>query len=231
MAMTTLLLVEDDFDVAQNICAYLESAAFEVEWAPNGLLGLESATRGAHDLLILDIALPGLSGVDLCARLRALGFSALPIIMLTARGELESKLTAFDAGADDYLVKPFALEELRSRIQALLRRTGNQSSLRVLRVGDLELNVATQTVRRAGRPLAVTATGRKVLEVLMRNPHRVVSRAELEQAVWGDSPPESDALRIHIHGLREVIDKPFERPLLVTVRGSGYRITDDDPNR
>ena len=228
MGSTKILLVEDNFDVAQNICTYLEASGNRVEWAPDGLLGLESATREAHDLIILDIALPRFSGIDLCERLRALGLSKVPILMLTASSRLEDKLAAFRAGADDYVVKPFALEELESRIHALMRRSNAASHTSVLRVGDLEYDTATQSIRRAGRFLQVSTKDRQILELLMRNSHRVVSRREIEQTVWGDDPPESDTLRIHIHSLREVIDKPFDLPLIVTVRGSGYRITEDN---
>jgi len=225
--MTDILLVEDDFDVAQNVCAYLEASGNKVEWAPDGLIGLECATRDSCELVILDIALPRLPGIELCQRLRALGFSRVPILMLTASSELEDMLSAFRAGADDYVVKPFALEELESRIQALMRRVSDFHATTVLSVGDLAFDVAAQTVRRADRVLRIATIGRRILEVLMRNTHRVVSRKELEKAVWGEDPPQSDALRIHIHALREAIDKPFTRPLIVTVRGSGYRITTD----
>ena len=227
MTATKILLVEDNFDVAQNICAYLENSGLSVEWVPDGLLGLDSATRERYDAIILDIALPGMSGIHLCERLRALGYSKVPILMLTASGDLEHKLAAFRAGADDYVVKPFALEELESRLHALRRRVSDTLQTSTLRVSDLEYDVATQTIRRAGRGLQISNKGRQILELLMRNTHRVVSRREIEQAVWGDDVPESDTLRIHIHALREAIDKPFSQALIVTVRGSGYRVTED----
>ena len=222
-----ILLVEDDFDVAQNICDYFEAAGHSVEWAPDGLIGLERATSETRDIIILDISLPRLSGIDLCCRLRDLGITAVPILMLTARSDLSDKLQAFQFGADDYVVKPFALEELEGRITALVRRASGYSSASVLRVGDLEFDTATQSIKREDKTLAITATGRKILDALMRNSHRVVSRAEIEHIVWGDDPPQSDSLKIHIHALREVIDKPFKVALITTVRGAGYRITND----
>ena len=225
--MMNILLVEDDFDVAQNICAFLETSGHAIEWAPDGLIGLDRATRESRDLIILDISLPRLSGIDLCRRLRELGFSQVPILMLTARSELDDKLKAFDCGADDYVVKPFALEELEGRIRALVRRAKGYVSSTVLRIGDLEFDTAKQTVRRANRLLHVTATGRKILEAMMRNTDRVMSRTEIEQLIWGDDPPQSDVLKIHIHTLREVIDRPFGQPLISTVRGVGYRISND----
>lgn len=222
-----ILLVEDDYDVAQNICEYFEAEGDVVEWAPDGLIGLERGTSEQRDIIILDISLPRLSGIELCRRFRELGFTQVPILMLTARGDLADKVQAFQYGADDYVVKPFALEELASRISALRRRANGFEATSVLRVGDLEFDVATQVVRRAGTVLKITATGRKILEALMRNSNRVISRAEIEQIVWGDDPPQSDSLKIHIHALRESIDKPFDGPLIRTIRGTGYRITDD----
>ena len=222
-----ILLVEDDFDVAQNICDYFEGAGHTVEWAPDGLIGLERGTAEARDVIILDISLPRLSGIELCRRFRELGFNQVPILMLTARSDLPDKVLAFQYGADDYVVKPFALEELESRIGALMRRANGFEASSVLRVADLEFDVATQTIKRAGQVLAITATGRKILEALMRNTHRVISRREIEHLVWGDDPPQSDSLKIHIHALRELIDKPFDCGLIKTIRGAGYRITND----
>ncbi|MEQ8234852.1 MAG: response regulator transcription factor [Gammaproteobacteria bacterium] len=222
-----ILLVEDDMDVARNVCEYLEGDGHRVEWAPDGVIGLEAATRGPRDAIVLDIALPRLSGLELCRRLRELGFQDVPILMLTARSEVREKVAAFELGADDYLVKPFALEELAGRLRALTRRA-RRSGGTLLRVADLELDPASQVVRRAGLTLPLTATGRRILETLMRNSHRVLSRAEIEAAVWGDDPPRSNALKIHIHALREHVDRPFAEPLIHTVRGTGYRLCPRD---
>lgn len=223
-----ILLVEDDFDVAKNICDYFEADGHVVEWAPDGLIGLECATREARDVIVLDISLPRLSGIELCHRLRELGYGQTPILMLTARSEVPDKVAAFDSGADDYVVKPFSLEELSSRLHALCRRVSGQMHGAQLRVAGLELDTATQTVRRDGQFIRLTATGRKILETLMRNKHRIVSRDEIVSAVWGDDPPQSDSLKIHVHTLREAIDKPFDCGLIKTIRGSGYRIVEPD---
>ena len=169
-----------------------------------------------------------MSGINLCRRIRDLGFYQVPIIMLTARSELSDKLSSFDAGADDYIVKPFAMEELESRAHAIIRRINRIQSTTVLTVCDLEYNTATQTVRRAGKLISLTITERKILRALMQNTHRVLSRSEIESMVWGTDRPCSDSLRIHIHSLRESIDKPFNKPLIITVRGSGYRIAPPD---
>lgn len=223
-----ILLVEDDFDVARNICDYFEADGHTVEWAPDGLIGLESATREARDIIMLDIALPRLSGLDLCKRLRELGFNRTPIIMLTARSDIPDKVSAFDNGADDYVVKPFSLEELAGRLNALHRRAAGEHVGSELKIADLELDTATQCVKRGDQTLRLTATGRKILETLMRNTHRVVSRQEIEFVVWGDDPPQSDSLKIHIHTLREAIDRPFDSSMIKTIRGAGYRITAPD---
>jgi DNA-binding response OmpR family regulator len=223
-----ILLVEDDYDVARSVCEYLESSSHQVELAPDGLIGLECATRERYDCMILDISLPRLSGIQLCERVRGLGFSSVPILMLTAMGTLDYKEQAFNAGADDYLVKPFALKELELRITALSRRSAETRAGKQLQVGDLSYDVMTQSIRRAGRDISLAATSRKILELLMRNSHRVVSKQEIEQVVWGEAPESGDLVRIHIHTLRDAIDKPFGAPLLHTIRGIGYRLTPDN---
>jgi DNA-binding response OmpR family regulator len=223
-----ILLVEDEFDVARSVCEYLESNGHEVEWAPDGLAGLESATRQEFNIIIIDISLPRMSGITLCRRLHDLDYSRTPTLMLTARDDLACKLEAFEAGADDYVVKPFALEELLVRMNALARRSNGMKSGPRLKVADLEYDLATQKVTRSGMDLSVPLMGRRILELLMRNPHRVVSRQEIENAVWEGDVPQSDVLRIHIHSLRDIIDKPFPVNLLETVRGIGYRLYNPD---
>ena len=184
-----------------------------------------------YDALILDLTLPGIDGLEVCQRLRASG-RTLPILMLTARDGLEDKLEGFASGADDYLVKPFALRELEARLLALVRRgQGGQAGTAAERLGvaDLELDLATRRLTRAGRPLELPPIPMRLLETLLRRAPGLVTRAELERAVWGDQPPDSDALRAHLHLLRQTIDKPFPRPLLHTVRGFGYRLGGDEP--
>lgn len=223
-----ILLVEDDYDVATNVCEYLESASHEVEVAPDGLIGLDCVTREKYDCVILDISLPRLTGIQLCERIRNLGFSELPILMLTAMGNLSYKEDAYEAGADDYLVKPFALKELELRLTALIRRVSGNKAGKKLHVADLSYDVMTQKTKRGDQDIDLTATSKTILELLMRNSHRVVSKQEIEQAVWGETPESPDLVRIHIHTLREAIDKPFSIPLLHTVRGMGYRLNLDD---
>jgi DNA-binding response OmpR family regulator len=163
-----------------------------------------------------------MSGVDLCRRLRDETDTRVPILMLSVRDTLDDKLRGFGAGADDYLVKPFALPELEVRLQALDRRS--RPAPRVLRVGDLELDPETRVARRAGRLLEVQGAAFEILRLLLERSPKVVSREELESRVWGDEPPETDVLRTHVYTLRREIDRPFGSALLHTVRGVGYQI-------
>ncbi len=224
-----LLMVEDNPDLVANVVDFLEDRGHTLDIAYNGFAALGFAMQQPYDAMILDLMLPGLSGLEVCAKLRAEGL-ALPVLMLTARDGLDDKLEGFASGADDYLVKPFALAELEARLTAIVRRSQAASRLagaNRLGVGDLALDLATRRLSRAGRPLELPPIPMKLLEALMRRAPHLVSRAELERAAWGDEPPDSDALRAHLHLLRQVIDKPFSHPLLHTVRGFGYRLADD----
>jgi DNA-binding response OmpR family regulator len=164
-----------------------------------------------------------------CAKLRASG-SSTPVLMLTARDSLDDKLEGFASGADDYLIKPFSLLELEARLLALQRRQRppSETAHGLLQVDDLVFDTGTLQVSRAGRPIELPPIPLKLLEQLMRRAPHVVTRAELERAIWGDSPPDSNALRTHLHALRAAIDKPFSRPLLRTMRGFGYRLSESD---
>lgn len=226
-----LLLIEDNPDLVANVADFLDGRGHSLDIAYNGFAGLGFALENDYDALILDLTLPGIDGLEVCQRLRASG-RTLPILMLTARDGLEDKLEGFASGADDYLVKPFALRELEARLLALARRGhGGQAGTAAerLRVADLELDLATRRLTRAGRPLELPPIPMRLLETLLRRAPGLVTRAELERAVWGDQPPDSDALRAHLHLLRQTIDKPFPRPLLHTVRGFGYRLGGDEP--
>lgn len=222
-----LLLIEDNPDLVANVADFLEGRGHTLDIAYNGFAGLGFALENDYDALILDLMLPGIDGLEVCGRLRAVG-RTLPILMLTARDGLEDKLSGFASGADDYLVKPFALRELEARLLALGRRgQGGAAGAERLRVADLELDLATRRLTRAGQPLELPPIPMRLLETLMRRSPGLVSRAELERAIWGDQPPDSDALRAHLHLVRQTIDKPFPRPLLHTVRGFGYRLGED----
>jgi DNA-binding response OmpR family regulator len=223
-----LLVIEDNPDLVANIVDFLEERGHTLDIAYNGFAGLGFALENDYDAVILDLMLPGLDGLEICAKLREAN-RGLPVLMLTARDSLEDKLDGFASGADDYLVKPFALLELEARLKALIRRGQAASVLSTrLHVSDLVIDLSTRRVTRAGQPVDVSPIPMKLLETLMRQSPRLVSRAELERAIWGDAPPDSDALRAHLHQLRQAIDKPFPRPLLHTVRGFGYRLAEDD---
>lgn len=218
-----ILLVEDNRDILANLADYLTLKGYTVDCAQDGLSGLQLASSQHFDLLVLDVMLPGIDGFTLCQRLREEARSSTPVIMLTARDTLDDRLQGFRSGADDYLLKPFALSELAARIEAVLRRSQGMNR-RNLQVGDLTYDLDTLEVSRAGRPLKLNPLGLKILEILMQRSPNVVRRDALEEAIWGEDCPDSDSLRSHIHQLRQVIDKPFAQPLLHTVHGVGYRL-------
>ncbi len=220
-----ILVIEDNRDILTNILDYLELKGFSVDCAQDGLTGLHLATTQHYDLIVLDIMLPGMDGYQLCKHLREHGHNEVPILMLTARDALENRLQGLQAGADDYLVKPFALSELVARIEAILRRSGG-SRRRLLQVADLRFDLDTLHVSRDGHILKLNPFGLKLLTLLMQKSPAVVRREVLEAALWGDEMPDSDSLRSHIHQLRQVLDKPFAKPLLHTIHGVGYRLAD-----
>jgi DNA-binding response OmpR family regulator len=219
-----VLIIEDNPDIVANLYAFLEPLGYVLDCARNGPAGLEAARTGTHDAIVLDLSLPGLDGVELCRRLRRELRKATPVLMLTARDTIQDKVVGFESGADDYLVKPFLLAELDLRLKALVRRARSAHVATVWQVGDLSFDTAALTVTRAGRRIELTPTGYKLLARLMQADGGLVSRAALEREVWEDDPPDSDALRTHIHALRRAIDKPFNVPLLKTVPGLGYRL-------
>jgi DNA-binding response OmpR family regulator len=222
-----ILIVEDNADIAENIGDYLEAQGHVLDFALDGIGGLHLALMQDFDLIVLDIMLPGMDGLTFCRKLREDAEKRTPVLMLTARDTLSDKLEGFRAGADDYLVKPFALEELAARIGALFRRT-DLPSKDLLRVADLEVDIGKMKVQRAGRPVELHRACLKILTMLMKAHPNVVTRRELEHALWADMPPGSDALRSHIYALRRAIDRPFKHPLLKTVHGVGYRLVVPD---
>lgn len=222
-----ILLVEDNRDLAANVGEFLESRGHVVDYAADGLTGLHLAATNRYDALVLDLGLPGIDGLTLCKRLREDARSAIPVLMLTAKDTERDKLAGFGVGSDDYLVKPFSLEELHARLKALARRAGSGAEL--LQVADLSFDVRTLIVRRGARRVDLTPTGLKLLERLMRVSPGVLSRQDAVRTVWGEDPPDSDAaLRGHIHVLREALDQGVGPALLHTVHGVGYRLMPDD---
>lgn len=222
-----ILVIEDNHDLAANIGEFLEERGCVVDYAADGVTGLHLATVGSHDAVVLDLNLAGMDGLTLCRRLRRDGQSDVPVLMLTARDTDRDVVAGFDAGADDYLCKPFSLQVLEARLRALQRRARGAGDR--LSVADLTLDLSTLQARRGSRRLSITPIGLRMLEALMRASPAVVRRAQLEAAVWGDDPPDSDAaLRVHIRALRSEIDRDGELPLLHTVHSIGYRLARDE---
>jgi DNA-binding response OmpR family regulator len=218
-----ILVIEDHQDIAANLGDFLEDQGHTVDFAADGVTGLHLAVVNDFDAIVLDLNLPGMDGLEVCRKLRQEARKGTPILMLTARDALEQKLAGFDVGADDYLVKPFALQEVAARL-AVLQRRGKGVGPRVLKVADLEYNLDTLEVARGGRSITLNPTALKILQALMEASPSVVTRQDLETRVWGEELPDSDSLRVHIHGLRAAVDKPFPQPLIQTRHGIGYRI-------
>ena len=224
----SVLIIEDNRDLAANIADYLGERAYLTDVALDGVTGLHLAVSNRYDAIVLDIMLPGIDGLTVCRRLRQDAQSMVPVLMLTARTTLNDKVAGFAEGADDYLGKPFELRELDVRLQALIRRARSGDRPQCLKVSDLEFDLGTFALRRAGLAVELPAMPLKILELLMKRSPIVVPRREIEQALWGDSPPDSDVLRVHMHTLRTAIDPPGLPPLLHTVRGIGYQLKEPD---
>ncbi len=223
----SILLIEDNTQLAANLYDYLESCGHHLDAAPDGLSGLHLACSRNYDVIVLDWNLPRLDGLTVLKRLRGEARKKVPVIMLTARDQLTDKIDGFEAGLDDYLVKPIALPEIEVRLRSHVARLRQSAAPDdVLTVGDLRFHVGTMEINRGDRRVALTRTGRRLLELLMRESPHLVTRARLEQVAWGDSLPESDLLRSHMYVLRRAIEMNAETTLLHTVPGSGYRLYD-----
>ena len=221
-AAPTILVVEDNRDVLAVIDHTLSSNGYTVTRAYDGEAGLATALDTAPALVILDIGLPKRSGLDVAAELRRRGFRA-PVLMLTARDTVSDKVTGLDAGADDYLAKPFDTEELIARVKALLRRATLRDDDAKLRVGDLVLDPMSRQVRRGGRDIALTQREYALLEYLMKNAERELTRDQITEHVWQqDNEPSTNVVDVYINYLRKKIDTEGVAPLLHTVRGVGY---------
>jgi len=221
-----ILLIEDNRDLATNMFDYFEAKGHAMDLAADGISGLHFAASNQYDVLILDLMLPGIDGLTLCRRLREAG-RLTPILMLTARDSLDDKIAGLSAGADDYVVKPFSLREVEARLLALVRRASVRETGSVLKVGDLSFDTGTFKITRGERSIELPPVPLKFLEILMRQSPRVLPREEIERAIWGDSPPDSDALRAHLYILRSAIDKQADKALIKTLRGIGYQISDE----
>jgi len=222
-----VLIIEDNPDIAANLGDYLEDHGHTVDFAGDGVTGLHLAVVNEFDSIVLDLALPGMDGLEVCRKLRSEAGKDTPVLMLTARDRLEDKLAGFETGADDYLVKPFELQEVEARLNVLAGR-GRRRNRRELKIADLKYNLDTLNVSRGNEDIYLNPIGLKLLQCLMNASPNVVSRADLEMEVWGEEMPDSDSLRVHIHSLRSAIDKPFGSNMIQTRHGIGYRLVEPD---
>jgi len=221
-------VVEDEQRVAQFIQKGLKEEGHAVDCAYDGEEGGFLAEVNEYDLIILDLMLPKKNGLTVCSEIRERGVST-PVLMLTARDAVQDKVRGLDAGADDYLTKPFVFDELLARVRALLRR-GSESKAPILKIIDLELDPMSRRVTRGGKPIRLTTKEYALLEYMMRNPDRVLSRTRIGEHVWDmNFDPESNVIDVYVSHLRNKVDKGFDVSLIHTLRGQGYMLTEDAP--
>jgi DNA-binding response OmpR family regulator len=221
----SILIVEDNAALAANIYDFLEACGHLPDAAPDGESALGLIELHRYDAIVLDWMMPRMDGMAMLTRLRGELKSGIPVLLLTAKDQVENKIQGFEAGADDYMVKPIALAELEIRLRVVVTRAkAAQEHARVLEVADLRFDLSTQIVSRAGRELALSPIRRQLLEMLMRRSPHVVPREDLENLIWKDAVPDADILRSHMHMLRKVVDGDSVSKLIQTVTGSGYRI-------
>jgi two-component system response regulator MprA len=227
-----ILVVDDDQAVRDSLRRSLAFNGYEVELASDGLAALEAIAKRRPDAVVLDVMMPRLDGLEACRRLRSAG-EDLPVLLLTARDAVPDRVAGLDAGADDYLPKPFALEELLARLRALLRRTQGElaeTANAPLAFADLTLDPATREVTRAGHPVRLTRTEFNLLELLMRHPRQVLTRAQILEEVWGyDFPTTANSLEVYVGYLRRKTEADNETRLIHTVRGVGYSLRETAP--
>jgi len=222
-----VLLIEDESGMVQFIQQGLQEQGFSIDTAQDGETGLETALLSEYDVLVLDIMLPRMDGLQVLEELRDRGVKT-PVLLLTARSEIEDRVRGLDQGADDYLVKPFAFSELLARLRALIRRPPLQSNP-ILELGDLTLDVASHTVQRDGRLIALSPREFALLELLLRHPKQVLSRTQIAERVWNlDYYTGTNVVDVYIGYLRRKIDRGFDYPLIHTVRGIGYRLSAEE---
>jgi DNA-binding response OmpR family regulator len=218
-----VLVVEDNRDLAANIGDYLASKGHAVDFAMDGVAGLHRAVTQSLDVIVLDLMLPGMDGLELCRKLRSDARLHTPVLMLTARDTLDDKIDGFEAGADDYVVKPFALKELEARLKALMRRTRRETA-GVLNCGSLRVDTGQRHVTKNGVVVTLNRSCYRILVELMSRAPDVVRREDLERLLWGDMRPGSDALRSHVYALRRSLGETGEGSLIETVHGVGFRM-------
>ena len=221
-----ILIIEDDATIAANLYDFLAGRGHDVDAAVDGITGLHLAVTQTFDAIVLDLGLPGINGLVLARKLRDEAHIATPILMLTARDTLDDKLEGFARGADDYLVKPFLLKEVEARLNALHKRSSGRVTTQLLETGTLTLDPKSMRVRFDGNEVKLPPKCLRILELLMRDPGRVVSRDEIERLVWGEPQETSDTLRSHLHTLRRTLTAAGGHDPIETLHGIGYRIAE-----
>ncbi|WP_159737297.1 response regulator transcription factor [Vibrio atypicus] len=218
-----ILIVDDNHNVSETIADYLELEGMTIDCAYHGEAAIKLVSDNHYDVIIMDIMMPKLDGINAVKKLREELFCSTPILFLTAKDGLDDKIAAFQAGGDDYLMKPFAMQELSLRLHALASR-GPRQDIGNLMYADIQMNIKTNEVQRDGQMIKLSGIQLKILKTLLRKAPAIVSRAEVIESVWGDESPSSDALRSHIYSLRTALDKGFSETRLETIHGKGYRI-------
>ncbi|MEM7098383.1 MAG: response regulator transcription factor [Pseudomonadota bacterium] len=224
-AHLNILLVEDDVDLSATLIDYLSFLNISCDHAANGRSGLNLALSNEYDVIVLDVSLPKLNGLDVCSKLRNAG-SNIPILMLTARDSLDDKLSGFNAGTDDYLTKPFASEELIARVRALAGRQSSQVKTKY--IGSLVIDYHNQSAYKNDQRLSLTPIEWSLLESLSRASPGTLTRPQLAHAIWGDETPDSNSLNVHLHNLRQIVDADADQPLIESIKGRGVRMRSDD---
>jgi DNA-binding response OmpR family regulator len=222
-----VLLIEDQSDLAANVVEYFESLGHAVDYAADGASGVTLALSGSFDVIVLDLTLPKLDGLEVSRQIRERAARRTPVLMLTARDSLADKLRGFETGADDYLTKPFALDELHARCQALARRRELHRDS-VIVIGSLHIDVRKREAVRGGVTLQLTRKGFDILNALAEIYPEAMTRSDLVARIWGDDWPESDALRSHVYALRQALDASFQRSMLKTIHGVGFQLEADE---
>lgn len=218
-----ILLIEDNLAIAKQVIEFLSAQGCELDYAERGQQGIDLALEHIFDVILLDLNLPDMDGLEVCERIKREADVTPPILMLTARDSFSDKAAGFGQGADDYLSKPFDLRELILRCRALARRNQLHRS-QSLNLGELQLNLAQKQASREGRALTLTGIGFQILTLLVESYPQPVSRSLISHKIWSDSPPDSDALKSHIYSLRQALDKPFAYAMLKTVMNLGYKL-------